>query len=177
MALDNKASVIHYSLAMAYRGLGDDRQAEEHLRQRGTLQIQADPLRKELDELLHSALTYERNADLAGNRGEWAVAAEHLRRAIALAPTRAAPRHKLGTAMFYMGDRRGAIEQFQEAVRLSPDFAQSYYALGVIYAEAGEHRQAIESFSAALKVDPAYDEARIGLANALRRAGGMPVNR
>jgi tetratricopeptide (TPR) repeat protein len=78
--------------------------------------------------------------------------------------------------MFYMGDRRGAIEQFQEAVRLSPDFAQSYYALGVIYAEAGEHRQAIESFSAALKVDPAYDEARIGLANALRRAGGMPVN-
>jgi tetratricopeptide (TPR) repeat protein len=171
LALDAKASVIHYSLAMAYRGLGDPRRAESHLQRRGTLQIRPDPLRQELDELLHSALTYERNADVAGNRGEWAVAAGHLRKAIALAPSRAAPRHKLGTAMFYMGDRRGAIEQFQEAVRLSPGYAQAHYALGVIHEDAGNHRQAIEYFSAALKFDPAYAEARLGLANALRRSG------
>ena len=108
LALDSKASVIHYSLAMAYRGLGDHRRAESHLQQRGTLQIRPDPLRKELDELLHSALTYEKNADVAGARGEWAEATEYLRKAVALAPTRASPRHKLGTALFYMGDRRGA---------------------------------------------------------------------
>ena len=171
MALDNKASVIHYSLAMAYRGLGDDRQAEEHLRQRGTLQIQADPLRKELDELLHSALTYEKNADVAGNRGEWAAAAEYLRKAVALAPTRPSPRHKLGTALFYLKDRRGAFEQFQEAVRLSPDFAGAHYALGVIHEEAGQHQQAIESYAAAVKSDGAHVDARLGLANELRRSG------
>ncbi len=153
LALDSKASVIHYSLAMAYRGLGDARRAESHLQQRGTLQIQPDPLRKALDDLLHSALTYEKNADVAGNRGEWAAAAEYLRKAVALAPTRASPRHKLGTALFYMGDRRGAFEQFQEAVRLSPTFAAAHYALGVLHEEAGEHQQAIESFSAAVESD------------------------
>jgi tetratricopeptide (TPR) repeat protein len=171
LALDAKASVIHYSLAMAYRGLGDDRRAESHLQQRGTLQIRPDPLKKELDDVLNSALTYETNADVAGARGEWLEAAEYLKKAVALAPTRAAPRHKLGTAMFYLGDRRGAIEQFQEAVRLSPGYAQAHYALGVIYEDAGEHHQAIQSFSTALKLDPAYAEARLGLANALRRSG------
>jgi tetratricopeptide (TPR) repeat protein len=90
---------------------------------------------------------------------------------VALAPTRASPRHKLGTALFYLEDRRGALEQFQEAVRLSPGYAQAHYALGVIYEDAGEHRQAIESFSTALQLDPAYAEARLGLANALRRSG------
>jgi tetratricopeptide (TPR) repeat protein len=171
LALDGKASVIHYSLVMAYRGLGDHRQAESHLQQRGTLQIRPDPLRKELDELLHSALTYEKNADVAGARGEWAEAAEYLRKAVALAPARASPRHKLGTALFYMGDRRGAREHFQEAVRLSPAYAQAHYALGVIHEEAGEYQEAIESFSAAVKSEPVHVDARLGLANALRRSG------
>ena len=153
--------------------LGDHRQAESHLQQRGSLQIRPDPLKKELDELLHSALTYEKNADVAGARGEWAEAAEQLRKAVALAPVRASPRHKLGTALFYMGDRRGAREHFQEAVRLSPAFAQAHSALGVIHEEAGEYQQAIDSFSAAVNAEPVYVDARLGLANALRRSGQL----
>jgi tetratricopeptide (TPR) repeat protein len=171
LALDTKASIIHYSLAMAYRGQGDHRRAQSHLQQRGTLQIQPDPLTRTLDEMLHSALTYERNADLAGNRGEWTAAADYLRKAVALAPTRASPHHKLGTALFYLKDRRGAFEQFQEAVRLSPSFAGAHYALGVMHEEAGEHRQAVASYSVAVRSDPASVDARLGLADALRRSG------
>jgi tetratricopeptide (TPR) repeat protein len=171
LALDNKASIIHYSLAMAYRGLGDHRLAESHLQQRGALPLQPDPLKKALDEMLNSALTYEKNADVAGNRGEWAAAAEYLKKAVALAPTRASPRHKLGTALFYLKDRRGAFEQFQEAVRLSPNFAAAHYALGVMHEETGQHHQAIESYTTALEADPASIDARLGLANELRRSG------
>jgi len=173
LALDDKASIVHYSLAMAYRGLGDHRRAESHLQQRGPLQIQPDPLRKALDELLHSALTYEKNADVAGNRAEWADAAAYLRKAVALAPTRASPRHKLGTALFYLRDRRGALDQFTEAVRLSPAFAAAHYAIGVIHEEASEHAQAIQSFSAAVESEPAHVDARLGLADALRRSGRL----
>jgi tetratricopeptide (TPR) repeat protein len=126
--------------------------------------------------LLHSALTYEKNADVAGNRGEWAAAAEYLQKAVALAPTRASPHHKLGTALFYLKDRRGALEQFREAVRLSPSFAAAHYALGVMHEEAGEHQQAIESHSAAVKSDPAHVDARLGLANALRRSGQLVIS-
>lgn len=171
LALDGKASVIHYSLAMAYRGLGDSDRAASHLRQRGTVQIQPDPLRKALDEVLESALTYEKNADVAGNRGEWTAAAEYLKKATALAPARASPRHKLGTALFYLGDRRGASEQFQQALKLSPSYAASHYALGVIHEEAGEYQKAIASFSAALASDPGNLDARarFGYAAALIR--------
>src|SRR4029450_600802 len=172
-ALDSKASIIHYSLAMAYRGLGDSRRAELHFQQRGTLQLEPDPLRKALDEVLNSALTYERNADVAGNKGEWAAAAEYLRKAVALAPTRASPRHKLGTALFYMGDRRGASDQFREALRLSPSFAAAHYALGVIHEDAGEHQQAVKAFLSAFESDPLYVDARLGLADALRRSGQL----
>ena len=170
LALDDKASIVHYPLAMAYRGLGDRRSAELHLQQRGTQKIQPDdPLRKTLDELLNSALTYEASGDAAGNRGEWAAAAEYLRKGVALAPTRVSLRGKLGTALFYMGDRRGAFEQFQEAVRLSPKFAIAHYSLGVIHEELGQHQQAIESFSAAVRSEPGYLEARFGEAVALIR--------
>jgi tetratricopeptide (TPR) repeat protein len=171
LALDGKASVIHYSLAMAYRGLGDQQRAESHLQQRGTLQTKPDPLVKALDELLNSALTHERNADVAGSRGEWSEAAEYLRKAVALAPARASPHHKLGTALFYLNDRRGAVEEFQEALRLSPDFSAAHYALGVLHDETGAYQQAIGSFSAALASEPGNVDARLGLANALRRSG------
>jgi tetratricopeptide (TPR) repeat protein len=160
LALENTASVIHYSLAMAYRGLGDHAKAELHLHQRGPLAVEADPLKKTLDELLNSALTYEKNADVAGARGEWTKAAELLKKAVALAPTRASPRHKLGTAFFYQGDRRSASDQFQQALKLSPAYAPSHYALGVIYQDAREHQQALASFSAALASEPGNLEAR-----------------
>lgn len=173
LALDGKASVIHYSLAMAYRGLGDQQRAESHLQQRGTLQTKPDPLMKALDELLNSALTYERNADVAGSRGEWSEAVEYLRKAVALAPTRASPHHKLGTALFYLKDRRGAADEFQEALRLSPDFSAAHYALGVLHDEAGAYQQAISSFSAALALEPGNLDARLGLANAMRRSGQL----
>ena len=173
LALDGSASVIHYSLAMAYRGLGDERRAESHLQQRGMLSIKPDPLMKALDELLNSALTYERNADVAGTRGEWMAAAEYLRKAVALAPTRASPHHKLGTALFYLKDRVGAAREFEEALRLSPDFTAAHYALGVLHEETGDRRQAIRSFSSALASEPANVDARLGLANALRRSGQL----
>jgi hypothetical protein len=43
LALDNKASIIHYSLAMAYRGPVDHRRAESHLQQRGSVADSAGP--------------------------------------------------------------------------------------------------------------------------------------
>ena len=36
-----------------------------------------------------------------------------------------------------------------------------------------QHQQAIESFSAALESEPGYVDARLGLANALRRSGQL----
>ena len=42
-----------------------------------------------------------------------------------------------------------------------------------MHEEAGEHQQAIESFSAAVESEPVYVDARLGLADALRRSGQL----
>jgi tetratricopeptide (TPR) repeat protein len=56
LALEPQASRIHDPLAMAYRGLGDLRNADAHLRQRGDVEVSsADPLLEAVAGLLKNA--------------------------------------------------------------------------------------------------------------------------
>ena len=172
LSLDPKARVIHYPLAMAYRGMGNLEQAEAHLRQRAPGEIlPPDPLREQLDSLLESAVAYEVRGAHALDEGEWTAAADYFRKGIELAPTEPSLRHKLGTALAMTGDTQGATQQFEEVTRRWPTFAKAQYSLGVILAASGRHREAIEHFAAAVKSEPAYVEARLQWAEALRNSG------
>ena len=95
---------------------------------------------------------------------------------MALAPTRASPRHKLGTALFYQKDRRGAFEQLQEAVRLSPSFAPAHYALGVMHEEAAEGSAGRRVLFRHSRMDPTSVDAQLRLADALRRGGQLAAS-
>jgi tetratricopeptide (TPR) repeat protein len=172
LSQDPKATVVHYPLALAYRGLGDSKKAEAHMQQRGTLPIKPDdPLMAELDSLLHSALAYEVAGADALDKADWDAAAESFRKGIALAPEEPSLHHKLGTALALKGDTRGAVEQFEQALRLSPTFAKAHYSLGLILASDGHSREALEHWQAAIKAEPGYVEARLQLAHMLRREG------
>jgi tetratricopeptide (TPR) repeat protein len=169
---DPKATVVHYPLALAYRGLGDAARAAAHMQQRGTLEIKPDdPLMHELDSLLHSALAYEVAGADALDRADWEAAADSFRKGIALAPEEPSLHHKLGTALALKGDTRGAVDEFEQALRLSPTFAKAHYSLGLILASNGQSRQAVEHWTAAIKAEPGYVEARLQLADLLRRDG------
>ena len=172
LSVDPKAQVIHYPLAMAYRGMGNLEQAEAHLRQRGPGEIlPPDPLREQLDALLESAVAYEVRGAHALDEGEWTAAADYFRKGIDLAPTEPSLRHKLGTALAMTGDTEGAARQFEEVTRRWPKFAKAQYSLGVILAASGRYREAIEHFVAAVKSEPAYVEAHLQWAEALRNSG------
>jgi tetratricopeptide (TPR) repeat protein len=171
---DQSASIIHYPLAMAYRGLGDLEKAEAHLRQRGHVDPgPPDPLMSELNGSLHSAVTYERLGVDALDKRAWAAAAAYFRKGVELAPDNPSLRHRLGTALFLNGDAVAAIGQFEEVVRRSPDFAKARYSLGVLLITSGRANEAIEQLSAAVSDDPNYLEARLRLAEALRRSGRL----
>jgi tetratricopeptide (TPR) repeat protein len=172
LSLDPKARVIHYPLAMAYRGMGNVERAEAHLRQRGPGEIlPPDPLRAQLDGLLESAVAYEVRGAHALDQGEWAAAADYFRKGIELAPTEPSLRHKLGTALAMTGDTQGATQQFEEVTRRWPAFAKAQYSYGVVLAASGRHRDAIAHFMAAVKSEPAYVEAHLQWAEALRNSG------
>jgi tetratricopeptide (TPR) repeat protein len=172
LTLDPRATIIHYPLGMAYRGAGDQAKAQAHLAQRGTLAIEPDdPLMKQLDALLHSAIGYEVSGADALDHGDWKAAAESFRKGIEVAPKEASLHHKLGTALALQGDGRGAIEEFERAIALDPTFAKAHYSLGLILAATGQTPAAIQHFQAALKSQPGYVEARLQLAHTLRRSG------
>jgi tetratricopeptide (TPR) repeat protein len=169
---DPDAAGAHYPLGMAYRGLGDLPKAEAQLRQRKTREIlPADPLMVDLEDLLESPQVYESRGIRALDKQKWPEAAALFRKGLELAPDSAALQHRLGTAMFMMGDRADAEARFERAVRASPEYFPAQYSLGVLLQEKGNHAAAIERFAAALKARPSYAEAQLRLATSLRRVG------
>jgi tetratricopeptide (TPR) repeat protein len=172
LALNPRESSIHYPLAMAYRGLGQEEKAEAHLRLRGPGAIRpTDPLMLELETMLESAVAYEVRGAKALDERDWKAAAAYFRKGIELAPGEPSLHHKLGTALFMSGDGRGAADQFDEALRLSPRFAKAHYSLGVLLAANGRTADALEHLNEAVRADPAYAEARVRLADVLRQRG------
>jgi tetratricopeptide (TPR) repeat protein len=177
LSLDPRAGVIHYPLAMAYRGTGDLTRAEANLHQQGPRQVRVlDPLMDELDSLVESAASYEVRGVRALDEGRWAAAADYFRKSVALAPDDPRLRHKLGTALSMDGDTAGAVRQFEDVARRWPTFAKAQYSLGIMLASAGRYRDAIDRFSAALKSEPSYVEARLQLAEAFRAIGAFEAS-
>ena len=172
LSLDPQAAVIHYPLALAYRGLGETQKAELHMRQRGPGEIRPpDPLMRDLDSLLESAVAYEVRGAKALDDHEWTRAAASFRKGIELAPNEPSLHHKLGTALYLDGDAPAAAAEFETALRLSPHFAKAHYSLGIIHGSSGRPAQAIEHLSAAVRDDPTYVAARLRLADVLRLSG------
>jgi tetratricopeptide (TPR) repeat protein len=182
LALDATAESLHAPLAAAYRAAGAPEKAEPHLREWQNRDILVpDPLHQELDMLLESGLAYELRGVRALDAGDFTSAAEYFRRGVTLtpdgSPLRRSLTHKLGTALYAAGREDAAIEQFREVVRAAPakgiDEAsgKAHYSLGVIMLSRGDTGAAIELLDAAVTYQPTYVEARIALAEALRRTG------
>ena len=131
-ALDRvpSATGLHYSLAMAYRGLGRLDEARSHLAQRGSGAIRAvDPIVDSLQGLVRS----ERLLVIQGRRfydaGQFQEAADAFRRALAAAPQSVAARGNLGIALQQLGDDAGALAHLQAAFEQDPRDANISAAL------------------------------------------------
>jgi tetratricopeptide (TPR) repeat protein len=182
LAIDPTADSLHSPLAIAYRGLGELDKAEPHLRLwRNREVLVVDPLRRELDLLLQSGLSYELRGVRALEARQWTEAAAYFRQGLELtrenSMLRRSLQHKLGTALFLSGDVPGAAAQFGEVVRLAPpdgideSVAKAHYSLAVLQGSRGNSQDAIEHLSAAVKYQPDYVEAQLALADTWRRRG------
>jgi tetratricopeptide (TPR) repeat protein len=169
-----QATLVHYPLALAYRGAGNRAKAEEHLRLRGEVGLPpVDPLLAELAGQLQNAAAYEVQGSQAIDEKRWADAVTSLRKASELAPGNAFTRLNLGTSLYMTGDTAGALTEFQAAVRLSPGLSKAHFGIGVLMSEARRDQDAIDAFSRAVQADEGNAEARLALADALRRTGRL----
>jgi tetratricopeptide (TPR) repeat protein len=174
LARDGGATAIHYPLGMAYRRLGNLDQARAQLAQQGGIEPRLqDPVFDELEKRIDSALMFDFRGGRAQAAGEWATAVDFFEKALALSPDNAAIRHRLGVALFRMGDLRSAEEQFERVVRATPTHREAHYNLAMIKAGSGRMEEALARASTALEQDPGYIPARLLIAR-LRAATGRP---
>ena len=149
------AAPVHYSLGMAYRGLGRIDQARSHLARRGTRGLRpADPVVDALATLLRG----ERAQMILGQRayeaGRFDEAATVFRKAVESAPASADARLGLGMALAQTGNAPGAIEQLETALRLDADNTTAHATLGLVLARVGRDHDAVEHLSAAFRREP-----------------------
>jgi tetratricopeptide (TPR) repeat protein len=166
------ATSLHYSLAMAYRGLGRLDSAQIHLQKRGTSAIRVgDPIVDSLQALVRG----ERGLVMLGRRaydgGAYQEAADAFARAADAAPLSATPRVNLGLARMQLGDTSGAVEQFEAALRLEPGNQVAHASLGGILVGQRKDWDALPHLVAALDQSP--DDANLGrqLVGTLTRLG------
>ena len=174
LTLDPRATSIHYPLAMAYRGLGDARQAEAHLAEQGKVDPRAvDPLMRGIDTLLESPEAYNirGGAELRG----WSLGR---RRGVVSQRARAQsrPSRRSGQRLRHGALPDGRPPGRHARIRAGPQGdaglrARAHFSLGVLLNDEHEYPAAVDHFRAALKFDPHYVEARVQLAGVLARSG------
>jgi tetratricopeptide (TPR) repeat protein len=166
------ATRVHYSLAMAYRGLGNAEKVKAHLAQQGTVGVRvSDPLVDGLQDLITGERVYLSRGKIAFEAQRYAEAASEFRKAVAIKPESVTARVNLGAALTQTGDLKGAAQQFEEALRIEPGKANAHYNLAVILAGQNKHELAIAHLRSALAVEPNDTNARFLLAQQLNRSG------
>jgi tetratricopeptide (TPR) repeat protein len=166
------ATSVHYSLAMAYRGLGRLDEARGHLQRRGNGVVRVgDPLVDRLQALVHG----ERGLVLLGRRayeaGQFADAADAFQRAVIAAPASPTSRINLGLALTQLGRAVEAAEEFDAALRLDPRNADAHAGLGMLLSGQGRDVEAVEHWQRAFEGGPPDAAVRDNLLRALVRLG------
>jgi tetratricopeptide (TPR) repeat protein len=166
------ANRVHYSLAMAYRGLGDVEKVKAHLAQQGSVGVRvSDPLVDDLQDLIEGVRVPLARGKLAFEAKRYADAAAEFRKAVAASPNSVAARINLGVTLSQLGDTQGAAEQFEEAIRIEPQSVNAHYNLAILLAGQNQHEKAIAHLQSALAVDPNDKNVGALLASELVKAG------
>ena len=167
LALAPEANRIHYSLAMAYRGLKDQESAKAHLAQQGTVGLRvADPLLDRLAELIKGERVYMIRGRQALEAKRYREGAAEFRKAVAANPNSVPALINLGAALTQTGDLKEAAEQFEQALRIDPDNLNAHYNLAVLLLNDNQ-QAAIVHLEAVLKINPNDLGARFLLARLL----------
>jgi len=116
----------------------------------GALQLCRRRLQKHSGD--HDALYWQGVAE--AEQGQFAQAAEHLRRAIDLDASIAAYHAQLGRCLTGLREVRAACTAADAALELAPEDARTLDTLGVIYSFAGRHSDAQQVLERAVELDP-----------------------
>ena len=173
LALAPEANRLHYSMAMAYRGLKDQESARAHLAQQGMVGVRVtDPLMDRLPGLIMGERVHMIRGRLALEAKRYAEGAAEFRKAVAANPNSVPALINLGAALTQTGDQKGAAEQFEKALRIDPDNVNAHYNLAVLLLNDNQ-QAAIVHLQTVSKINPTDLSARFLLARELSKLGRL----
>ena len=166
-ALDRvpQASSIHYSLAMAYRGLGRLDEARSHLQQRGAAGITVgDPVVDSLQTLVRG----ERGLVVQGRRayeaGQFQEAATAFAKALEAAPSSTAARVNLGLSQLQLRNTAEAVVNLHAAFEQAPDDPDASRELLRVLLRLGRVDDATQVLTKSRSANPDDEETMVSLA-------------
>jgi tetratricopeptide (TPR) repeat protein len=166
------ADLLHYPLAMAYRGLGDRERAESHLARRGVVGLRPpDPQIEALAAVRTGERVHRTRGRQALRVGRVDDAVAAFRRALEANPESAEARVDLAAALAAQDKPLAAIGALREAVAAAPDNPTARYNLGVLLHHQGDLDGALVHLRRAVELAPADGEAWLELAGALLDIG------
>jgi tetratricopeptide (TPR) repeat protein len=159
-----QAASAHYSLAMAYRGLGRLDEARKELERRGPAGLNVgDPIVDGLRALVRG----ERGLVVLGRKayeaGQYQQAAAAFEKAIAAAPSSAAARVNLGLTQLQLGNTAQAIATLQQAFDLAPEDANASRELVRVLLRAGRAEDAVRVLGKSHSVNADDEETLVSL--------------
>ena len=159
IALGAPQPQVHFELAKALRGLGENERAQQEM------QLYQQLKKTEEANLEASTSSTQGDADLAAGKVTEAIA--HYREAVQGAPDNASYKYQLSIALHQAGDTEGERAQLEQAVKLNPQLAGAQNELGYLLTRSGDPAAATEHFRMAVQAAPAWVEAWINLAAVL----------
>ena len=150
------ANRLHYLLAMAYRGTGDQEAGKAHLQQSGSVGVRVDdPIEKELENLLQGEKVHIVRGRLAYMAGQYRESIQEFREALTVSPDSCPARLNLAGALASSGNLDEALNEYEAAKRNCSDSPALHFNLGRLYSEKRQPAKALEHYQAALQLDSA----------------------
>ncbi len=147
----------------------------------GSLTWQQTQIWHNSERLWRHALALDERSSFAHNnlglalaeRGEFAEAINHIRRAVEIDPKFVEAHTNLGNFLAQRGSPEEAISHLRQALAIDPAFANAHNTLGNILADRGEPDRAIEHFRKVLQTNPKSAIAYYNLGRVLAKRGDL----
>lgn len=166
LAADPDATEVHYPLAQAYRAVGKDDLAKDHLKRFVLKTPEAkDPLLDQLQGATKRSLPTFQKAIYATRQGDWASAAELFTKGLAIDPENIPARVSYARALYVSGHADQAEEELRKVLKAKPDELLANFLMGVLLQQKGRTEEAADYYKSTLEIDPGHAGALFYLAN------------
>lgn len=172
LAINPEASEVHYPLAQAYRHLGQETLAREHLALFKRREPTADdPLVSDLEQVLRTSRSDFGQGMRAIRERDYPRAIQHFSNGLQVDPDNLAARVSYARVLYLDGQAVAAEQQLNTVLERDPEQTLAQLLMGILLQSQGKSAQAAVHYRKVLQLDPQHDGAHFFFANLLFKQG------